>query len=198
MASGDTGNVVPGNRLWVRVPCPPLQVVPRFRAAAPVLVAAVVALGAATATAEPPASPQRSGVTQPRSGTTSKFGSGTITRRSDGTTSETRPFGSGSITTERRRDGSNVTGQTQKFGSGTITRWSDGSTTETRPFGSGTITTERDRQGRSVTGQTQKFGSGTITRRSDGSSSTTQPFGSGMIQRDEPGRSSSGGGTKRK
>ena len=24
MASGHTGNVVPGNRLWVRVPCPPL------------------------------------------------------------------------------------------------------------------------------------------------------------------------------
>ncbi len=25
MASGHTGNVVPGNRLWVRVPCPPLS-----------------------------------------------------------------------------------------------------------------------------------------------------------------------------
>jgi hypothetical protein len=25
MASGDTGNVVPGNRLRVRVPCPPLS-----------------------------------------------------------------------------------------------------------------------------------------------------------------------------
>ena len=25
MASGHTGNVVPGNRLWVRVPCPPLK-----------------------------------------------------------------------------------------------------------------------------------------------------------------------------
>ena len=25
MASGDTGNVVPGNRLWVRIPCPPLH-----------------------------------------------------------------------------------------------------------------------------------------------------------------------------
>ena len=24
MASGHTGNVVPGNRLWVRIPCPPL------------------------------------------------------------------------------------------------------------------------------------------------------------------------------
>jgi len=26
MASGDTGNVVPGNRLRVRLPCPPLYV----------------------------------------------------------------------------------------------------------------------------------------------------------------------------
>ena len=25
MASGHTGNVVPGNRLWVRIPCPPLH-----------------------------------------------------------------------------------------------------------------------------------------------------------------------------
>ncbi len=29
MASGDTGNVVPGNRLRVRVPCPPLIQKPR-------------------------------------------------------------------------------------------------------------------------------------------------------------------------
>ena len=186
MASGDTGNVVPGNRLWVRVPCPPLW----LHAVVFGVIAGGVPAILQTARAEPPASPQRSGVTQPRSGTTSKFGSGTITRRSDGTSSETRPFGSGSITTERRRDGSTVTGQTQKFGSGTITRWSDGTTTETRPFGSGTTSTDRDRQGRSVTGQTQKFGSGTITHRSDGSSSTTQPFGSGTIQRDQPGRSS--------
>ena len=165
MASGDTGNVVPGNRLWVRVPCPPLGRLPgacgfraRERVASPLwMLAAAWLLVAGGPTAPPavraespasPAAPQRSGATQPRSGTTSKFGSGTITRRSDGTTSETRPFGSG------------------------------------------TITTERDRQGRSVTGQTQKFGSGTITRRSNGSSSTTQPFGGGTIQRDEPGRAS--------
>ena len=32
MASGDTGNVVPGNRLWVRVPCPPLRLISRFLA----------------------------------------------------------------------------------------------------------------------------------------------------------------------
>jgi hypothetical protein len=29
MASGHTGNVVPGNRLWVRVPCPPPATSPR-------------------------------------------------------------------------------------------------------------------------------------------------------------------------
>ena len=31
MASGDTGNVVPGNRLRVRVSCPPLKQKPRSR-----------------------------------------------------------------------------------------------------------------------------------------------------------------------
>ena len=141
--------------------------------------------------AEP--APPRAGMTQPRSGTTNQFGSGTITHRSDGTSSQTRPFGSGSITTERGRDGKTVTGNTQKFGSGTITRWSDGTTTETRPFGSGTLTTERGRNGQTVTGHTQKFGSGTITNRSDGSSSRSQPFGSGTLQRDQPGRNSSSG-----
>lgn len=140
-----------------------------------------------TIAAEP--TPPRAGMTQPRSGTANGFGSGTITHRSDGTSSQTRPFGSGSITTERGRDGKTVTGHTQKFGSGTTTRWSDGTTTETRPFGSGTITTERGRNGQTVTGQTQKFGSGTITHRSDGSTSRSQPFGSGTLQRDQPGRS---------
>jgi hypothetical protein len=141
--------------------------------------------------AEP--TPPRAGMVQPRSGTTNSFGSGTITHRSDGTSSQTRPFGSGSITTERSRDGKTVTGHTQKFGSGTITRWSDGTTTETRPFGSGTLTTERGRNGQTVTGHTQKFGSGTITNRSDGSSSRSQPFGSGTLQRDQPERNSGSG-----
>ena len=80
--------------------------------------------------AEP--TPPRSSLNQPRTGQTQKFGSGTLTHRSDGTSSQTRAFGSGSITTERTRDGKAITGQTQKFGSGTITRWSDGSTTESR------------------------------------------------------------------
>ena len=132
--------------------------------------------------------PSRAGVVQPRSGTTNKFGSGTITHRTDGSSSQTRPFGSGSITTERTRDGKTVTGHTQPFGSGSITRWSDGTTTQSRPFGSGSLTTERGRDGKTVTGQTQKFGSGTITNRSDGSRSQTQPFGNGTMQRDQPGR----------
>ena len=90
--------------------------------------------------------PPRSTLTQPRTGTTNKFGSGTITNRSDGTRSQTRPFGSGSITTERTKDGRTVTGQTQKFGSGTITNRSDGSTSRSQPFGSGTL--QRDQPGR--------------------------------------------------
>jgi hypothetical protein len=102
-----------------------------------------VFMGLPIIAAEP--TPPRSTLTQPRTGTTNKFGSGTITNRSDGTRSQTRPFGSGSITAERTKDGRNVTGQTQKFGSGTITRWSNGTTTQTRPFGSGVMTTERGR-----------------------------------------------------
>ncbi len=34
MASGHTGNVVPGNRLWVRIPCPPLNARTAFLASA--------------------------------------------------------------------------------------------------------------------------------------------------------------------
>jgi hypothetical protein len=134
--------------------------------------------------AEP--TPPRANLHQPRTGHTQKFGTGTLTHRSDGTSSQTRPVGSGSITTERTRDGKTITGHTQKFGSGTVTRWSDGSTTETRPFGSGSLTTERGRDGKTVTGHTQKFGSGTITNRSDGSSTRTEKFGSGALQRDQP------------
>lgn len=157
-----------------------------------VVAVASIAFGTIKTTAAEP-SPPRAGMTQPRSGTTNTFGSGTLTRRSDGTSSHSTPFGSGSMTTERGPGGKTVTGQTQKFGSGTITRWSDGTTTETRPFGSGTLTTERGRNGQTVTGNTQKFGSGTITNRSDGSSSRSEPFGSGTLQRDQPGKMPSGG-----
>ena len=52
-------------------------------------------------------------------------------------------FRSGSITTERGRNGQTVTGQTQKFGSGTITNRSDGSSSRTQPFGNGTLQTDR-------------------------------------------------------
>lgn len=41
--------------------------------------------------------PPRSGVTQPRTGQTQRFGSGTITNRSDGSQSQTQPFGNGTI-----------------------------------------------------------------------------------------------------
>lgn len=100
-----------------------------------------------TMAAEP--TPPRSTLTQPRTGTTNTFGSGTITNRSDGTRSQTRPFGSGSITTERTKDGRTITGQTQNFGSGTITNRSDGSTSRSQPFGSGTRQTDKPgRKGR--------------------------------------------------
>lgn len=41
--------------------------------------------------------PPRSGVTQPRTGQTQKFGSRTITNRSDGSRSQAQPFGNGTI-----------------------------------------------------------------------------------------------------
>ncbi len=135
---------------------------------------------------------------KPRTGTTQKFGTGTITNRSDGSSSKTQPFGSGTMTSERDKSGKTVTGTTQKFGTGTITNRSDGSTIKTQPFGSGTITTERDKTGKTVTGTTQKFGTGTITNRSDGSSSKTQPFGTGTITTDKPGKASSFSTTKKK
>ena len=76
-------------------------------------------------------------------GTTQKFGTGTITNRSDGSTIKTQPFGSGTMTTERDKSGKTVTGTTQKFGTGTLTNRSDGSSSKTQPFGTGTLTTDR-------------------------------------------------------
>lgn len=61
---------------------------------------------------EPP-SKQRTGVTR-------SFGSGTLTTRSDGSTSRTQKFGSGTLTTERDRSGKMITGTTQPLGSGTF------------------------------------------------------------------------------
>jgi len=45
--------------------------------------------------AEP--TPPRPGLVQPRTGTTNPFGSGTITNRSDGSSTRTEKFGSGTL-----------------------------------------------------------------------------------------------------
>lgn len=107
------------------------------------LAAAAIMLGTMTATHAAEPTPPRSTLTQPRTGTTNTFGSGTLTNRTDGSSSRTQPFGSGSITTERTKDGRTITGHTQKFGSGTITNRSDGSTSRSQPFGSGTLRTDQ-------------------------------------------------------
>ena len=104
-------------------------------------VAALILMGGGRAT--PAADPPSTTITKLRTGTTQEFGSGTITRRSDGTSSTTRPFGSGSVTHDRDQSGKPLTGVTQKFGKGTITQWSYGTTTQTRPFGSVSITTDK-------------------------------------------------------
>lgn len=116
-----------------------------------------------------------------RSGTTQKFGDGTITYRSDGSSSRTQKFGDGFITTEKDKTGKTITGITQKFGDGFITRWSDGTTSRNQKFGNGVMTTDQFNNGKFVIGTTQKFGDGTITNRSDGSSSRTQKFGNGIM-----------------
>jgi hypothetical protein len=62
-------------------------------AAGMVVMFVAAGIGAALA-AEP--TPPRAGMAAPRTGTTQKFGSGTITHRTDGSSSQTRPCGSGS------------------------------------------------------------------------------------------------------
>ena len=53
---------------------------------------------------------------------TTKFGNGTLTRRSDGSRIVLQRFGSGTIARETFRSGKNATHITQPFGRGTITR----------------------------------------------------------------------------
>ena len=80
---------------------------------------------------------------KPRTGTTQTFGNGTLTKRSDGSSSQTQKFGNGTRTTESDKSGHTVTGTTQKFGNGTLTKRSDGSSSQTQKFGNGTITNEK-------------------------------------------------------
>ncbi len=60
------------------------------------VVAGLLLLTLSAAADQPPPSP-RIGEAGPHTGTTNRFGSGTLTRRSDGSSSRTQPFGSGSI-----------------------------------------------------------------------------------------------------
>jgi hypothetical protein len=53
---------------------------------------------------------------------TQKFGNGTFTRRSDGSTMTTQPFGSGTISRESFRSGRSATHITSRFGSGYLRR----------------------------------------------------------------------------
>lgn len=60
-----------------------------------VACAALAGSGLAVTAAEP--TPPRAGLVQPRSGQARPFGSGSITTRSDGSSSRSQPFGSGRL-----------------------------------------------------------------------------------------------------
>ena len=101
----------------------------------PILLAILIADSGLVLAAEPPKNGGTiTSITQP-------FGSGSITRHSDGSKTTTRPFGTGTMSTTRAKDGASMSSTTKPFGSGSITRHSDGAKTTTRPFGTGTIST---------------------------------------------------------
>lgn len=118
--------------------------------------------------------------------TTRKFGSGYITRSSDGTVYTTSKFGNGWIT--RSSDGKSYT--TTKFGDGAITRGGGQQVTTSR-FGTGTISRSSD----GTTTTTRRFGSGSTGSGRDGSGYTTSKFGNGWITR-ETSKGKDGGSTR--
>ena len=118
-----------------------------------------------------------------RSSLSYKIGDTSATMRSDGSSSRTKAFGSGSITTEINNKGKSITGYTTKSGGGTKTQWSDGTTTYSRPFGNGSIVTEQQ-NGKTTTGIVTQTQNGSITRWSNGSTNVNRKFGSGTINSD--------------
>lgn len=119
-----------------------------------------------------------------RSSLSYKTGDTSVTTRSDGSYSKTRPFGSGSITIEISKDRQKITGYTTKFGQGTKTQWSDGTTTYSRPFGNGSIVTEQ-KNGKTTTGIVTPYKNGSVTRWNNGSTNTNRNFGGGTINSDK-------------
>lgn len=120
---------------------------------------------------------------QNRTGLSYKVGDTSVTTRSDGSSSRTRPFGSGHMTTETTADGKKITGYTTKSSGGTRTQWSDGSTTYSRPFGNGSIVTETSK-GRTTTGIVTPYKNGSVTRWNNGSTNTNRNFGNGSVNTD--------------
>lgn len=121
---------------------------------------------------------------QSRTSTSYKVGDTSVTTRSDGSSSRTRPFGSGTITTETNKEGKKITGYTTKFGGGTRTQWNDGTSTYSRPFGNGSIVTEQNR-GRTTTGVITPYKNGSVTRWNNGVTNINQNMGTGSINKDK-------------
>lgn len=120
---------------------------------------------------------------QNRSSMSYKVGDTSVTNRSDGSSSRTRPFGKDSITVERLPNGKTITGHTYKSGNGTRTQWSDGRTTYSRPFGNGSIVTE-SHNGKTETGIVTPHKNGSVTRWNNGTTNTNRNFGNGSINTD--------------
>lgn len=120
---------------------------------------------------------------QNRTGLSYKVGDISVTTRSDGSSSRTRPFGDGHMTTEITADGKRTTGYTTKFGSGTKIQWNDGRTTYSKPFGNGSIVTEYHK-GKTTTGIVTPYKNGSVTRWNNGTTNTNRNIGNGSINTD--------------
>lgn len=113
-----------------------------------------------------------------RTGVTTNSGNGTLTRRSDGSMSQTKPFGNNSsITTERSSTGKIRSGVTTNSGNTSITRWNDGTVTTATKNGSQIMVKENYNNGQQLHGVVDSIGNNTRTRWSNGSTNYNRNTG---------------------
>lgn len=117
-----------------------------------------------------------------RSSITTKFGSGTIERRSDGSIVRSVPFGSKSRLI-KDSSGGGTSGVAHTQHGTTITRWSDGSTSREYTSGKVQISIYTDKRLK-ITSRTIPLGRLSITNRSTGTHTIKQQFGSSTLSRE--------------